>query len=124
MNATMQAGATTPPRFEDMSREELIALQPDIHSKLRHARSALADAKRRAYRGERISPAELAALDERVDRLSGGSERIQTELSLRAAKRKKHGARLNDFFVDVARHVLPDEIYLDIVAKAEEAAQR
>ena len=102
MNATVHQETTAPPRFEDMSREDLIALQPDLHSKLRHARSALADAKRRAYRGERISPAELAALEERLGKLSGAAQRLQTELTLRAAKRKADGPRVDAMFVDLS----------------------
>lgn len=98
---------TTSPRFEDMSREELIALQPDPHLKLRHGRSALADAKRRAYHGAPIGPADLAALEERAGKLSEAAQRHQTELALCAAKRKTDGPRVDAMFVDIAGRELP-----------------
>jgi hypothetical protein len=108
---------TTSPRFEDMSREESIALQPGLHSKLRHARSAFADARRRAYHGERIDPAELAALEERGGKLSRASQRLQTELALRAAMRKADGPRVDSMFVDIARRELPPDEFYSLLAR-------
>lgn len=112
---------TTSQRFEDMSREELIALQPDRHSKLRHARSALADAKRRAYYGERSGPPELAPLEERVGKLSGAAQRLQTELTLRAGKKKADGAQVDSMFVDIARRELPPDRFYNLLSRASAA---
>lgn len=112
---------TTSQRFEDMSREQLIALQPDLHAKLRHARSALADAKRSAYHGAPIGSSELAALEERVGKLSGAAQRVQTELTLRAAKKKADGPRVDSMFVDIARRELPPDQFYNLLSRASAA---
>lgn len=107
-----------------MSRSELLTAKASIDAKLRSAKAELAQAKHRAWAsGDRLPPDEYAALNDRISRLAGASHRAQAELAVMTARRQERGARLNDLFVDVARKVLPDELYWDIVAKAEAAAQ-
>ncbi len=89
----------------EMTREELLRLRPEIESKLRHAKSALADAHRRSERGDNVSPEEFFALEERVGRLSSVSRRVDTELSLRPK------SRVESRFMTAARRELPHDVF-------------
>ncbi len=112
----MTTDTTAEPKpLTEMTREELLRLRPDIESKLRHAKSALADAHRRSERGDRVTPEEFVALEERAGRLSSVSRRIDTELSLRPK------SRVESRFMSAARRELPHDVFVRLFEMATAA---